>query len=96
MTTEKNFLSVGDLGTLTFSGKWRRLVGVGRRMSLVAMGLGLGLGSIWAAKEKPEVPDLTKGGKFEDKFVQDWNLGPTGMRGQTWKWSMVTTEARQI
>ena len=65
-------------------------------MSLVAMGLGLGLGSIWAAKEKPEVPDLTKGGKFEDKFVQDWNLGPTGMRGQTWKWSMVTTEARQI
>ena len=65
-------------------------------MGLVAMGLGLGLGSLWAAKEKPEVPDLTKGGKFEDKFVQDWNLGPTGMRGQTWKWSMVTTEARQI
>ncbi len=42
----------------------------------------------------PAVPDLTQGGSLEVK--QDWNLGPTGLRGAMWGWSMVTTEARQI
>jgi hypothetical protein len=46
------------------------------------------------AKDKPPVPDLTKGGKLTEKH--DWNLGPTGLRGLMWAWSMVTTDARQI
>ena len=54
------------------------------------------MGTVFAAKDSPAVPDLTKGGKFTDKNDHDWNLGPTGLRGLMWQWSMVTTEARQI
>ena len=46
------------------------------------------------AKEPPLVPDLTRGEKLHD--VQDWNLGPTGLRGEMWAARLVTTEARQI
>ena len=53
-------------------------------------------GPAFAAKEAPPVPDFTQGGKLEEKKVHDWNLGPTGLRGAMWVWSMVTTEARQI
>ena len=53
-------------------------------------------GPAFAAKEAPPVPDLTQGGKLAEKNVHDWNLGPTGLRGAMWAWSMVTTEARQI
>jgi hypothetical protein len=53
-------------------------------------------GPVFAAKEAPPVPDFTQGGKLEEKKVHDWNLGPTGLRGAMWAWSMVTTEARQI
>lgn len=49
-----------------------------------------------AKKESPPVPDLTQDGKLADKSEHDWNLGPTGLRGAMWAWSMVTTEARQI
>lgn len=49
-----------------------------------------------AAKEAPPVPDLTQGGKLEENKVHDWNLGPTGLRGAMFAWSMVTTDARQI
>jgi hypothetical protein len=49
---------------------------------------------VFGAKEKPSAPDLTLGGKLADKH--DWNLGPTGLRGAMWAWSMVTTDARQI
>lgn len=49
-----------------------------------------------AAKPAPPVPDLTRGGRFDAKNDHDWNLGPTGLRGLMWAWSMVTTEARQI
>jgi len=48
----------------------------------------------FAAKDKPPVPDLTQGGKLTGDH--DWNLGPTGLRGLMWQWSMVTTDARQI
>ena len=54
------------------------------------------LSPAFAAKEAPPVPDLTHGGKLADKNQHDWNLGPTGLRGAMWAWSMVTTEARQI
>ena len=50
----------------------------------------------FAAKEAPPVPNLTQGGKLEEKFSHDWNLGPTGLRGATWAWSMIAREARQI
>jgi hypothetical protein len=53
-------------------------------------------GPAFAAKDAPPVPDFTQGGKLEEKKVHDWNLGPTGLRGAMWVWSMVTTEARQI
>jgi len=53
-------------------------------------------GPAFAAKDAPPVPDLTQGGKLADKNTHDWNLGPTGLRGVMWAWSMVTTEARQI
>ena len=54
------------------------------------------VGPVFAAKESPAVPDLTKGEKFIEKNDHDWNLGPTGLRGLMWQWSMVTTESRQI
>ena len=47
-----------------------------------------------AKKDPPPVPDLTQGGQLAE--THDWNLGPTGLRGAMWAWSMVTTEARQI
>ena len=53
-------------------------------------------GPAFAAKEAPAVPDLTQGGTLAEKNQHDWNLGPTGLRGAMWAWSMVTTEARQI
>jgi hypothetical protein len=40
------------------------------------------------------VPDLTKGGKPDDKH--DWTLGPTGLRGWMWAMRLQTTLARQI
>jgi hypothetical protein len=49
---------------------------------------------VFGAKEKASVPDLTQGGKLAGNH--DWNLGPTGLRGAMWAWSMVTTDARQI
>jgi hypothetical protein len=61
---------------------------------IVVFGLGAGLPA-YAKKDAPPVPDLTQGGKLED-LSHDWNLGPTGLRGAMWAWSMVTTEARQI
>ena len=47
-----------------------------------------------AAANKPPVPDLTKGGKPDDKH--DWNLGPTGARGWIWGWDLETTDSRQV
>ena len=63
--------------------------------SLAALIVSLLAGPAFGAKEAPPVPDLTQGGKLADK-QHDWNLGPTGLRGAMWAWSMVTTEARQI
>jgi len=51
-------------------------------------------GPLAAARAKPAVEDLTRGGKLSE--THDWNLGPTGLRGGMWAWSMVTTDARQI
>jgi len=66
----------------------------GRALALALLA-GLALGrTAEAKKEKPAVPDLTRGGALTEKH--DWNLGPTGLRGAMWAWSMVTTEARQI
>lgn len=45
-------------------------------------------------REMPPVPDLTKGGKPDDKH--DWTLGPTGLRGWMWAMRLQTTLARQI
>ena len=47
-----------------------------------------------ASRVEPPVPDLTAGGKIDDKH--DWNLGPTGARGWIWGWRLQTTKARQI
>ena len=46
------------------------------------------------AAQPPQVPDLTQGGKKDDRH--DWTLGPTGARGWIWGWRLETTEARQI
>ena len=43
---------------------------------------------------KCPIPDLTKGGKKNDKH--DWNLGPTGARGWMWGMLLRTDCARQI
>ncbi|RLT12381.1 MAG: acetylesterase [Planctomycetota bacterium] len=51
-------------------------------------------GVAFAAKDKPPVPDLTSGGTLAGDH--DWNLGPSGLRGNMWAWSMVTTDSRQI
>jgi len=51
-------------------------------------------GPLAGARAKPPVVDLTRGGKLANQH--DWNLGPTGLRGGMWAWSMVTTDARQI
>ena len=51
-------------------------------------------GSLWAASPRPEVPDLTEGGRSDAKH--DWNLGPTGARGWIWGWNLETTDSRQI
>lgn len=66
------------------------------RLLTAAMTVATGLtcGSSATARDRPPVPDLTRGGKLEGKH--DWNLGPTGLRGAMWAWSMVTTDARQI
>ena len=63
--------------------------------SLAALIVSLLAGPAFGAKPAPPVPDFTQGGKLADK-QHDWNLGPTGLRGAMWAWSMVTTEARQI
>jgi hypothetical protein len=42
----------------------------------------------------PEIPDLTRGGRKNDKH--DWNLGPTGARGWMWGMRLRTDYARQI
>lgn len=69
----------------------------GRWFAAATLALGFALAlPAFAAKEAPPVPDLTQGGKLEEKFSHDWNLGPTGLRGATWAWSMITREARQI
>lgn len=47
-----------------------------------------------AAKKPPTIPDLTQGGKKDDKH--DWNLGPTGARGWIWGYLLETTGAKQI
>jgi len=54
----------------------------------------LGGTDICDAATKPQVPDLTKGGR-RDKY-HDWNLGPTGARGWIWGWRLETTDSRQI
>jgi hypothetical protein len=71
----------------------RRLIG---RPCLAVLIVALLAGPAFGAKEAPPVPDLTRGGTLGDKNIHDWNLGPTGLRGAMWAWSMVTTEARQI
>lgn len=63
---------------------------------LAALIVSLLAGPAFGAKEAPPVPDLTQGGTLGDKNQHDWNLGPTGLRGAMWAWSMVTTDARQI
>jgi hypothetical protein len=45
-------------------------------------------------KYMPEIPDLTRGGKKNDRH--DWNLGPTGARGWMWGMRLRTDYARQI
>ena len=45
-------------------------------------------------KQLPEIPDLTKGGKKNDRH--DWNLGPTGARGWMWGMRLRNDYARQI
>jgi len=47
-----------------------------------------------AARKKPVMPDLTRGGTKDDKH--DWNLGPTGARGWMWARKLETTDTRQI
>ncbi len=70
----------------------------GLRMAILMTALVLSVATqLQAAKEMPPVPDLTAGGKLADPAAKhDWNLGPTGLRGAMWAWSMVTTDARQI
>jgi len=63
-----------------------------RRFGAVA--LFLLFGAVAVGRGKPPVPDLTRGGKPDDKH--DWNLGPTGARGWIWGWRLETTDARQI
>ncbi len=46
------------------------------------------------AREQPEVPDFTRGGKPDDSH--DWTLGPTGARGWMYAWKLDTSDARQI
>jgi hypothetical protein len=53
-----------------------------------------GVGVSEAARGKPPVPDLTKGGQKDSKH--DWNLGPTGLRGWIWGWKLETTDSRQV
>ena len=50
--------------------------------------------SLSEAAAKPQVPDLTKGGRSDG--LHDWNLGPTGARGWIWGWNLETTDSRQI
>lgn len=45
-------------------------------------------------RQLPEIPDLTKDGKKNDRH--DWNLGPTGARGWMWGMALRTDFARQI
>ena len=52
------------------------------------------LGTPLHAKDKPPVPDFTRGGTRDD--MHDWTLGPTGARGWMWAWKQQTTDARQI
>jgi hypothetical protein len=75
-----------DSKTKLKTGRWLLMAGALASFSIT--------GPLYGAKEMPAVPDLTQGGTLEVK--QDWNLGPTGLRGEMWGWSMVTTEARQI
>ncbi|NIP95945.1 MAG: PDZ domain-containing protein, partial [Akkermansiaceae bacterium] len=48
----------------------------------------------WPLAARTPVPDLTRGGRPDDRH--DWNLGPTGARGWIWGWNLETTDSRQI
>ncbi|MGA0058158.1 MAG: DUF6288 domain-containing protein [Planctomycetota bacterium] len=65
-----------------------------RSLGLIACTAALLAATAPAQRNKPQVPDLTAGGKRDDKH--DWNLGPTGARGWMWGWKRATTDARQI
>ncbi|NNJ25412.1 DUF6288 domain-containing protein [Alienimonas chondri] len=41
-------------------------------------------------------PDFTAGDPIPDGWTQDWNLGPTGLRGWMFSRKLETTDARQI
>jgi hypothetical protein len=51
-----------------------------------------------AARGKKDVPnpDFTAGDAIPSEAKQDWNLGPTGLRGWMFRRGLTTTDARQI
>ena len=71
--------------------KNRRIEGL---VSLGLVVLLLGGAETRGAKPLDAVPDLTRGGKADDRH--DWNLGPIGARGWMWGRRLETTNARQI
>ena len=58
--------------------------------------LALASSSLAASGEKFTNPDFTKGDAIPAKAKNDWNLGPTGLRGWMFFDKLVTTDARQI
>jgi hypothetical protein len=69
------------------------------RLVVLSMASILAAGGVLSAagrgpREKPPVPDFTRGGKADENH--DWNLGPTGARGWVFGWKGNTAEARQI
>ncbi len=77
-------------------GRARKAASLLKRGLISAMmwGVGMGVTNCSFADEPPPVPDLTQGGKKDDRH--DWNLGPTGARGWMFGWELSTSKARQI
>ncbi len=68
--------------------------GIRCRYLVVLLSVIVGQWSCLAWADPPPLPDLTHGGKKDDKH--DWNLGPTGARGWMWGFDLSTAKARQI
>ena len=65
-------------------------------VSLVFVTLCLAAGVATAQRNKPAIPDFTRGDQVPTDSSHDWNLGPTGARGWIYSYRLETTEARQI